>query len=301
MSKMISIAAVVVTYNRKELLLECIESLFNQNAEASLSVYIIDNASTDGTKEALEVYLSNREIYYFNTGANLGGAGGFEFGIREVAKKSYDYIWIMDDDTIPTNSALESFLKVAERIKSFGFFSSMALWTDGTICTMNVQRKDIMRKLALSEFEKEIIPIQYATFVSLFLPISVVRDVGAPIGDFYIWGDDWEYTRRITKKYPSYVVTTSKVIHKIGTNIGCDISNDVPERIQRYKYGFRNEAYIGKQDGLKGVVYRWLKVLKNILKVFFKSKDLKKERINVIFEGVKLGKSFNPKNKPLEL
>lgn len=300
MSVSCKVVAVVVTYNRKALLKECIESLLDQEADANLSIQIIDNASIDGTRDYISSYIEAEKIKYINTGANLGGAGGFERGIREVAKDDYDFVWIMDDDTIPTKSALQELLKAASELSMQGFLSSLALWTDGSICTMNVQRKDIARKLDLAEFKNKYIPVEYATFVSLFVPMSTVREVGAPIGEFFIWGDDWEYTRRISKKHKSFVVTSSKVVHKTGTNIGCDISNDNPERIQRYKYGFRNDVYLAKQDGLKGRVYRQLKVVKNVLKVIVESKTEKKERLGVIFDGIKEGKKFNPENKPLE-
>ena len=69
-----TIAAVVVTYNRKELLCECIEGLLAQTKRVD-AIYIIDNASTDGTKEALGAYVEAGSIVYVNTGANLGGAG----------------------------------------------------------------------------------------------------------------------------------------------------------------------------------------------------------------------------------
>ena len=293
------VIAIIVTYNRKKLLEECIRSILAQKTSAQLEILVVDNASTDGTKYLIRKYIDAGEIRYINTGKNLGGAGGFERGIREAAKGAYDYIWIMDDDTIPTETALQELLNAGSGFKKHGFLSSLALWTDGSICTMNVQRKDIMRKLRLHEFDKKLIPVEYATFVSLFVPMPVVREVGAPIGEFFIWGDDWEYTRRISKKYPSYVVTDSKVIHKTGTNIGCDISNDTSERIQRYRYGFRNDAYIGKQDGLKGIVYRWLKVGKNIVKVLIHSKTEKRERLNVIFEGIREGRAFHPVPNPI--
>ena len=294
------VITVIVTYNRKALLVECIESLLAQKSDALLDALVIDNASTDGTRETIQRLVDDKSIHYINTGANLGGAGGFERGVREAVKGDYDYLWIMDDDTIPTETALQELIEASGRLQGHGFLSSLALWIDGSICTMNVQRKDIMRKLDVSEFEKEIIPVEYATFVSLFVPMSVVREVGAPIGEFFIWGDDWEYTRRISKKHPSYVVTASKVVHKTRTNIGCDISDDVPERIQRYKYGFRNDSYLGRQDGIKGRAYRWLKVGKNIVKVLLKSKTAKRERLKVIFEGIKEGRNYNPALNPFE-
>ena len=73
---MSKIIALVVTYNRKALLKENIEALLAQDY-SNFDILIVDNASTDGTKEFMEKYKENKRIKYENTGANLGGAGGF--------------------------------------------------------------------------------------------------------------------------------------------------------------------------------------------------------------------------------
>ena len=75
-----SVAAVVVTYNRKELLKEAIDALLMQSV-AEADVLVVDNASTDGTKDYIADYIDQGQIIYINTGENLGGAGGFNFGI----------------------------------------------------------------------------------------------------------------------------------------------------------------------------------------------------------------------------
>lgn len=286
--------AIVVTYNRKELLLECIQSLENQTSSSSLSIMIIDNASTDGTYEALLPLIENERIIYRNTGANLGGAGGFEYGVLQAIMEDYDYVWILDDDTIPTKTALEKFYDFADG-RQFGFLSSYVKWTDGSTCTMNVQRKNIFNKL--SSFKKEVIPIQYATFVSMFVSMDIIREVGAPIGEFFIWGDDWEYTRRLSKRYKSYLIRNSVVIHKTLHNQGCNISNDVEERIPRYKLYYRNNYYIAKKDGISGYIYYGLKILKDLVLVLVKSKSFKAERMEAILTGIKDGIKFNPKVK----
>ena len=74
-------AAVVVTYNRKDLLTENIQCLLAQKPEVP-EIIIIDNHSTDGTKEAVQRFIDAEQIQYCDTGANLGGAGGFSFGIK---------------------------------------------------------------------------------------------------------------------------------------------------------------------------------------------------------------------------
>ena len=70
------ILAVIVSYNRKELLKEAIEHLLKQQAE-NLDILVVDNASTDGTKEYIQGYIDDNKIIYENTGSNIGGAGGF--------------------------------------------------------------------------------------------------------------------------------------------------------------------------------------------------------------------------------
>ena len=100
---------VIVTYNRKKLLKENIEALLNQTFKDH-DILIVDNNSNDGTKEMVAEIQDNR-IKYYNTGKNLGGAGGFAFGLRKAIELGYLYAWIMDDDSIPTPTALENLLK----------------------------------------------------------------------------------------------------------------------------------------------------------------------------------------------
>ena len=124
------IAAIVVTYNRKDLLLQCLDRLLTQKG-ADCDVLVVDNASTDGTEQAVS-QLKNPRIFYRNTGANLGGAGGFNFGMRWAVEAGYDYLWIMDDDTLPNPDALAELWAAHGRLNGeYGFLSSTVLWTDG--------------------------------------------------------------------------------------------------------------------------------------------------------------------------
>lgn len=81
-------AALIVTYNRKELLTQCIEALL----EMPCDIIVIDNASTDGTEATLSSFIGSGQISYHNTGANLGGAGGFNFAIKTALKQGYEYM-----------------------------------------------------------------------------------------------------------------------------------------------------------------------------------------------------------------
>lgn len=285
-----SVAAVVVTYNRRGLLLECIDALRAQTAP--VDIMIVDNASTDGTGEALMPLRKSGAITYMNTGANLGGAGGFQYGIRRAVEAGYDYVWIMDDDSMPAPDALQALLEAAGELGPFGWLSGKTLWSDGSLCRMNVQRD--LRMGNISDFSGDRIPAGAATFVSLLIPSRVVREVGLPIKEFFIWADDLEYTRRISRQYPCWVIPKSVTVHKCATNNGGNISTDQPERIDRYRYAYRNEVYVYRREGLSGVRRLLLRTPLHILRVLAKSDSRKLARIRVILGGTLKGVAFRP-------
>ncbi|MBF1741999.1 MAG: glycosyltransferase [Veillonella dispar] len=288
-----SVAAIVVTYNRKDLLLENIECLKKQSESDDLDIIIIDNASTDGTDSVLQPYILDKSIIYINTGSNLGGAGGFNFGIGYAAKQQYKYLWIMDDDCMPNKSALKEFFNADLTLQGkYGFLSSKVLWKDNSICTMNIQRKTMFENI--KDFSTPLVPCVMASFVSLFIPVKVVKKFGLPIKDFFIWTDDWEYTRRISRNIPCYVVNNSIVIHKSNSNIGAHISTDVEERLDRYKYLYRNDVYLYKREGIKGFLYECIRLLYHSLKVIKDAKNNKFKRLLLIWKSTIQGFSFKP-------
>lgn len=287
------VAAIVVTYNRKDLLLENIEHLRAQSASDQMDIVIIDNKSTDGTRKALDKYIEREQIIYVNTGANLGGAGGFQYGIRYAAEHGYSYVWAMDDDCMPERDTLVEFFKADQKLKGkYGFLSSKVLWKDRSICTMNVQRATLTKNV--TDFSSDLVPVVMASFVSLFIPVAIVDKMGLPIKEFFIWTDDWEYTRRISKKYACYLVNNSVVIHKSKSNIGANIANDSLDRLDRYNYLYRNDVYLYRREGLNGFMYESVRLSWHILRVILRAKNNKLKRVGIIIKGTKEGFNFNP-------
>lgn len=294
------IAAVVVTYNRKDLLLECLSCLQNQNfsdasqaCETSLDILVIDNASTDGTSKALKPLANTKQILYFNTGSNLGGAGGFNYGMRKAVELGYDYVWVMDDDCMPHEDTLQEFLKADAQLNGqYGYISSVCRWTDGSICTMNTQRHPLTKNI--TDFSPELQPCTLASFVSLFVPARIIKELGLPIKDFFIWSDDWEFTRRISRKYPCYLAGKSVVTHKSKSNGVGNIALDSEEKISRYKLAYRNDVVFYRREGAKGYGYILVRGLYHVLLVLTKAKSKKGERLKTIIQGNLEGLKFHP-------
>lgn len=299
------IVAVVVTFNRKELLLQCIDHLRNQRISrglgtgeatptaSELAIMVIDNASTDGTEEALRSLVEAGIIDYRNTGSNLGGAGGFNFGMRAAVEAGYDYCWVMDDDCLPSPEALQGLIDAHYGLQgAYGFLSSVVRWTDGSICKMNVQRHPLTRDI--EDFTLDLQPCTLASFVSLFVPTAVIREVGLPIKDFFIWTDDWEFTRRISRRYDCFVVGGSVVTHASANNGAGTIVDDVPERLERYRLIYRNDVVLYRQEGILGYGFLVARALNHMGRVILRSPDHKLEKLAIIAKSNLDGLSFHP-------
>lgn len=291
------IAAVVVTYNRLALLQQCVQHLLEETVLCD--ILLVDNASTDGTEEwAHQLAQADARVQYRNTGKNLGGAGGFNIGMRWAVEAGYSHVWIMDDDTLPQPDALEKLME-ADRLLNgkYGFLSSVVLWTDGRECAMNRPK---LRKAYYEHIEllqHGVIMAEQATFVSCFFRRETILEAGLPICDFFIWGDDIEYTRRLSvrMKLPCYLIGKSLVVHAMKENTGSSIAKDAPERIARYNYAFRNENYLYRKEGMKGFAYYSAKCALNVLRIFRWSKSKRMKRCAIIIKQYFGGLFFNPK------
>ena len=294
-----TIAACVVTYNRKDKLVKCLHALLNQTY-SDFQIIVVDNASTDGTKDAIQEFIQNNQIRYYNTGKNLGGAGGFNFAIKKVANK-FSYLWIMDDDTYPNNDSLEEFVVHINTLDNeFGYLTSLVEWSDGSACLMNIQTLHDKPFSKIKFLENGLIPVKSASFVSLFIKSDVVKKVGLPIKEFFLWGDDTEYTQRLNS-YGGYIVTSSVVLHDMENNDGIDILNSDYNRIQRYTLFIRNRIYIAKSSENKSKIIRaYLSPFKQCVRVLFKAKDNKFGRIRIIVKGLLQGIIFSPEIEYLE-
>lgn len=290
------VCAVVVTYNRLEKLKKCIDNIVHQ--DYSCDVIVVDNNSTDGTENYIQTVYGNSDVVcYLNTGINLGGAGGFEYGIKAACKRGYKYLWIMDDDTWPSNNALSKLLEVDKKLNGeWGFLSSVAYWTGGGICKANIQKKSVFRFAGGDDYKRSYTRVQFASFVSLLIKVSVVYDIGLPIGEYFIWTDDYEYTGRISNKYNGYMVPGSIVEHAMTIHSKANISKDSIDRIDRYRYLYRNDVHCYKQQGIAGWLYILLKNIYMAISVVIRSQE-KRMRLKVIvcgfFEGCKFRPSVN--------
>ena len=215
---------------------------------------------------------------------------------RYIDKSKIQFDFITYDDTIPQVDALENLISADISLNhDYGYLASNVLWKDGSICLMNRQKYKY-RHIDPSKHNDNLIKSTQASFVSLFFRREVVHKIGLPIKEFFIWGDDVEYTRRMSTIHnlPCYMVKNSKVNHLMGVNSGSNIAVDIPERISRYRYAYRNEFYTYKREGFIQIGYYFTKSIYNLMKIIIHGRSPKKQRLLTLVSAVREGFSFNP-------
>lgn len=283
--------AIVVTFNKKSMLNECLQALLNQSISPDMIV-VLDNGSTDGTREYISS-INDKRIHPILLNQNLGGAGGFNRAIKEAMLFTPNNIWIMDDDSIVDKNALRSFITAKNKLKdNFGFLSGNVLWTDGTPCLMNIPGVD---KIWTDQMSNGLVRLNRASFVSMYVNTDAIRKVGYPISDFFLWGDDIEFSQRVSKKFPSYFVPDSVVVHKMGSNNEVNILTDEESRIPRYFYDVRNKFYRFRCQGSKELIKFILQVVFLCLKIIFKKNSHKLKKIKTVLKGFFAGIIFRPR------
>src|SRR5262245_26374870 len=180
------VTAVIVTYNRRALLLESLAATCEQSRRPD-SVVVIDNASTDGTAEEVRAKFADVELVTLPR--NTGGAGGFAYGMALALAGGADLVWLMDDDTVPEKQALAAMLEALDRYPGCraALVASRVLWTDGRPHPMNTPRtRPFATKAELADAAAAgCRPIRSASFVSILVDGQTCRQAGLPLADYF--------------------------------------------------------------------------------------------------------------------
>lgn len=277
------VACVVVTYNRKRLLVENLHALRSQTVAPS-AVYLIDNASGDGTRDHLgaegllsepvgsEAAASGGEafhlgpttiLHYTRLAENTGGAGGFAAGMRRALAAGHDWVWIMDDDALPQRDALEILLRHSDDPGPPVALAGAVWGTDGRLQTEHRGRfafDDFFplphRPIERSAYQEAGLNIDMASFVGLLVRGDTARRLGLPKAEFFLNHDDAEYCLRLRREGTIRLVPASRILHKDavggGKSVRRRVLGRVSERVPDARLWFcffavRNLVYLAKQ------------------------------------------------------
>ncbi|MDR2380735.1 MAG: glycosyltransferase [Bifidobacteriaceae bacterium] len=251
------IIAVVVAYNRRELLAGTLDALAAQERPAD-AVLVVDNASSDGSGALAQAHPVVTEV--LSLPRNTGGAGGFSAGIAHALMTlGAGALWLMDDDTAPTPTALAELERaVAAYPGKVAAASSRVVWTDGRVHPMNRQRSRLFASRGRWAKARQVgaVPIRTGSFVSLLVDGHVAWRHRLPRADYFIWNDDLEYSARLLRRNDGLLVPSSVVVHRTASFAGV---LDAPG--ERFFYEVRNKIWTFFFSPAFGPVERWAYVL----------------------------------------
>lgn len=238
------VAAVVVTFNRLDKLKTVLKSLLEQTTPAEWIV-VVDNASTDGTKEYLQSLTEpSLDITYLDE--NTGGAGGFATGMKRGYELGADFVWVMDDDCYPYPDCLEKLVAGYNAAKAVQggvpWACSLIMHKEDEIAEMNIAPTD-WKWAGLLVKGIQAVPVHTCSFVSALYPRETLERIGLPFREYFIWFDDAAYAKMaIHGVGPGMCILDSRAYHDTPTNYAPDFSTIDDATLWKFAYGARNEA-----------------------------------------------------------
>ncbi len=197
-----TVAVVVVTHNRADLLVRLLDGLAAQTHRPD-AVVVVDNVSTDHTAEVLAAR-TDLPLQVITTEANLGGAGGFHLGVRTAYDGGWDRIWLVDDDVVPAPDCLATLMAVDEDC-----LTSVREDLSGALVEKAAVDFDLRHPLAIKPKRAAVdtvyadrasmpalVEVQNVAFEGFMARRSVVTEIGFPDPTFFIFYDDAEYAVR---------------------------------------------------------------------------------------------------------
>ena len=212
------VAIIILTWNKKEYvltLLGCIKELDYKNYD----VIVVDNASEDGTVEALRK--SYPDVHIIVNSENLGGTGGFNTGMKyALGKDVYDYLWLLDNDVEVDTQALSKLVDVIESSKEIAIAgSAMYDLTDKDKLLelgyfIELEKGRFINNVPDESTEQEYTIVDSVSSCSLCVSTQAISDVGIWDESFFIYCDDVDWNIRFGQKgYKTASVPSSKIWH----------------------------------------------------------------------------------------
>ena len=286
-AKLNSVGAVVVTYNRRSLLEKVLDSLLAQTRPVD-HIYVVDNASTDGTAEYLSA-LNISKISFKRLPTNTGGAGGFSFGMKWAFDEGHEWIWLMDDDVAQTAGCLESLLSASDKANILfplmsssdggrhlsGLSSRLNLTSPFTV-GFRLQRVDQLYPTIQSL--PALVPVRDLFFEGPLIHRAVPESIGFPRADFFIGWDDTEYAIRVERANLGPVLVVRDAIMKRLAN------QALIYPLWRSYYQWRNELIIRSADWahpLMRIRVRLMFLIRTCAGCFFRKESLATTRVRI--------------------
>jgi GT2 family glycosyltransferase len=170
------------------------------------AVFVVDNASTDHTREILTARREHPELplQVTHSEENLGGAGGFRLGVRLAYDAGHDRIWLVDDDVVPAVDCLEVLLAadepcvaaIREDVRGVLVEKAALDFDLGNPLSIRPKRSSVDNTFADRSDMPERVELQNVSFEGFMFRREVVDTIGLPDASYFIFYDDVDFAMR---------------------------------------------------------------------------------------------------------
>lgn len=260
-----SISIVILTYNGIEDTSEVMEDVAKLSTKGlDAETILVDNGSTDGTIEKFEDFeLPNMGYKFIETGANLGFAGGNNYGIKDAVERKRDYILLLNNDVYLDKELLPKLVKEAEKDKKIGLLAPKMYFAKGYEYHKDRYKKSELGKVfwyaggdldwdnvytshrGVDEVDKGQYDKKVETDVvngaCALIRREVVEDIGPMADEYFLYWEDADYSVRAKRAGWKVMYTpVTELWHKVSkaSGIGSEL-NDYFLTRNRMVFGIR--------------------------------------------------------------
>jgi len=286
------IAAVVVTYNRLKLLMKVINGLLNQTLQPN-RIIIINNNSTDGTADWLTELSKKYSHITTITQDNTGSSGGQYTGTNIAYTMGYEWIWIMDDDVVPTTECLQNLML---HCKPDVVSHPLGIGPDNKPIDVDVRGLNTINPFKRmfkhcpfteDELKADFISIDVVTFEGPIFHHSMFKKVGFPDKKIFIYADDTEFSIRLKKCGIHFVKVPKATLNRL-----LFLYRKIDFNDWKFYYVIRNLTII---DNLYGnIPVKFIRPVLRILPKIFKCRKL--SQLKTLFRALYDGYFYKQEN-----
>ena len=227
---MTTISIIIINYNTKNLLIDCIHSIVKETKDVAYEIIVIDNCSTDGSKE----YFSElKGIQYYYLEENLGFGRANNYG---VTKASGDILFFLNSDTILLNNAVSVLYNSYISEKNIGiaganlfdislrpahsFFRYYpSIFTELNNVSFGLLGKLFFGKNLFFNHTDKILDVAFVTGADLMISKSLFEKVNGFDSDFFMYFEETDLSFKIKQlNYRIVSVPSAKIIHLEGAS-----------------------------------------------------------------------------------
>lgn len=216
-NKMVDVSVILVNYNTCKMTSECVDSIIEHTSGVTYEIILVDNASTDGSKEFFE---KDPRVSYYYSDVN----GGFGFGNNLGMSHSYGrYLFLLNTDTLLINNAIKEFFDYAESHEPNTVYGCWLVDNKGDYAcsyfnfpamTFKQFRERNVKGLDTTEVDYKEKYVECITGADMFIPRTAIETVGGFDTNIFMQGEETELQMRMLKAgFKSKLIPQPKIVH----------------------------------------------------------------------------------------